>query len=270
MRRLVGLALCLALPILIVLGGRAQTPTEPAPTVDRVGFPENYQTQFVPLFAFDRPDARQVRVVYGNHVVTNSPRYGPYEYGSVLVMETYRAAQDAQGTVLKDAAGRFIRDQLLGIFVMRKERGFGVDYKHNRTGEWEYVAYRSDRTHQTPPQQSFSCANCHLQAGASRDWVFRPNLIFDNITGSGGVPDGVLQHYSFVPGTIRVRAGAFVTWYNDDEVEHRLGFPAGTAIGDGPTLPHGATFRARFNAPGDYEVACRIHPTMRGRVIVDP
>ena len=128
MRRLVGVALCLALPIVIVLGGRAQTPAEPAPTVDRVGFPENYQTQFVPLFAFDRPDARQVRVVYGNHVVTNGPRYGPYDYGSVLVMETYRAAQDAQGTVLKDAAGRFIRDQLLGIFVMRKERGFGVDY----------------------------------------------------------------------------------------------------------------------------------------------
>lgn len=65
----------------------------------------------------------------------------PYPYGSVIVMETYRARADAQNNPLRDGNGRFIRDTLAGIFVMRKERGFGVEYEHNRTGEWEYVAY---------------------------------------------------------------------------------------------------------------------------------
>src|SRR5687767_12454567 len=95
----------------------AQSQTHPAPLVDRDGFPNDYQTTFVPLFAFDRPDNRQIRVIYGNHLVTNTRKGDPYQYGSVLVMETYRARTDAQNVPLRDANGRFIRDQLTAIFV---------------------------------------------------------------------------------------------------------------------------------------------------------
>lgn len=267
MRRIVILCLCVFAVVLSVKLP-AQT-VEPAPLVDRVGFPDNYQREFVPLFAFDRPDIRQIRVVYGNHRVTNSPPGGPYLYGSVVVMETYRAAVDAQGVAVRDAQGRFIRDGLTAIFVMRKERGFGEEYRHNQTGEWEYVAFRPDRTYLTPPQGSFACANCHLQATGLRDWVFRPNLIFDNVEGSGVVPDGVLQHYSFLPSTVRVKAGSFVTWYNDDEIDHRIAV-VGVAGAESPLLREGATFRARFNVPGEFDVACRIHPNMRGKVVVEP
>lgn len=263
-RTALAIAIC-TLGNLIAL--RAQT-NPPAPLVDRVGFPENYRTEFVPLFAFDRPDVRQIRVIYGNHRVTNSPRGGPYDYGSVLVMETYRAASDAQGNVLRDASGRFIRDALTGIFVMRKERGYGVEYEQNRTGEWEYVAFRPDRTYQTEPRGSFACAQCHLQAKQSRDWVFRPNLIFDNSEGSGGVPDGLLQHYSFLPSTVRVKAGTVVTWYNDDEIDHQIVVAA--TGGTSPVMREGATFRARFNSPGEFDVVCRLHPNMRGKVVVEP
>ncbi len=242
--------------------------TPPAPLVDRVGFPENYKTEFVPLFAFDRPDVRQIRVVYGNHRVTNSTPGQPYLYGSTLVMETYRAAADAQGNVLRDANGRFIRDALTAIFVMRKERGYGVEYEQNRTGEWEYVAFRPDRTYQTEPRGSFACAQCHLQAKEGRDWVFRPNLIFNNVEGSGVVPDGLMQHYAFLPATIRVKAGSVVTWYNDDEIDHQVAVTA--TGGQSPLMQQGATFRARFNVPGEFDVACRIHPNMRGKVVVEP
>lgn len=245
----------------------AQTPP-PAPLVDRVGFPENYRTEFVPLFAFDRPDIRQVRVVYGNHQATNSAPGSSYLYGSTLVMETYRAATDAQGNAIKDANGRFIRDALTAIFVMRKERGYGVEYERNRTGEWEYVAFRPDRTYLTEPRGSFSCAQCHLQAKESRDWVFRPNLIFDNIEGSGVVPDGLLQHYAFLPSTTRVKVGNVATWYNDDEIDHQISIVAAGA--SSPVMKQGATFRARFNTPGEFDVVCRIHPNMRGKVVVEP
>lgn len=208
------------LTLIVGLSLRAQT--QPAPLVDRVGFPDNYQTAYVPLFAFDRPDARQIRVVYGNHVASSVTKGQPYPYGSVIVMETYRARTDAQNNPLRDEAGRFIRDALTAIFVMRKEPGFGVEYAHNRTGEWEYVAFRPDRTYQTEPRGSWSCANCHLMAAATKDWVFRGNLIAEGTASTGAVPDGVLQHYSFIPSTIRVRAGTFVTWVNDDEIDHQV------------------------------------------------
>jgi plastocyanin len=257
-----------ATTVVFGLTARAQQP-QPAPVVDRVGFPDNYRTEFVPLFAFDRPDNGQVRVVYGNHVVTNTPKGQPFAYGSIIVMETYRALRDAQNNLVKDGNGRYIRDQLNAIFVMRKERGFGAEYEHNRTGEWEYVAFRPDRTYQTQPRDSWSCANCHLMATVTRDWVFRPNLIYDNVGTKGGVPDGVMSHYLFFPATIRVRAGSFVTWLNDDEVDHQIVVTAPDRV-TGPVISNGGHFRARFNSTGEYDVVCNIHPAMRAKVIVEP
>jgi plastocyanin len=243
---------------------------QPAPLVDRVALAEDYQTTFVPMYAFDRPDTRQVRVVYGNHVATAAPKGGPYPYGSVLVMETYGARISAATlTPALDGNGRYIRGNLAGIFVMRKERGYGVEYEHNRTGEWEYVAYRADRTLLTPPRESWTCANCHLQATAGRDWVFRRNLIDEGHSGTGAVPDVALQVYSFLPATTRVRAGSFVTWVNDDEVDHRIAVLGAQPV-EGPLMSTGNSYRLRFNSTGEYEIACRIHPPMRGRIIVDP
>jgi plastocyanin len=99
--------------------------------------------------------------------------------------------------------------------------------------------------------------------------VFRGNMIHDSADGKGAVPDGVLQHYSFVPSTIRVRAGTAVNWVNDDEIDHQITVTTGQVM-NGPVMSPGASFRARFNSPGEYDVNCRIHPTMRARVTVDP
>jgi plastocyanin len=258
-----------AASVSISLAAIAQQQTPPAPVVDRVGFPTDYRNQFVPLFAFDRPDARQIRLIYGNHTASNAVKGQPYPYGTVLVMETYRAAADASGAIARDANGRFIRDALTGIFVMRKERGYGVEYEQNRTGEWEYVAYRPDGTHQTQPRDSWTCANCHLMATANRDWVFRGHMIHERTNSTGAVPDGVLQHYAFIPAAIRVKTGSSVTWLNDDEIDHRIAVTTGQVV-EGPTMTTGTTFRARFNSPGEYDVTCRIHPTMRARVTVEP
>jgi hemoglobin len=270
MRRLCTFAFVVGgISLAIAISLAAQTPTPTAPLIDRVGFPDDYQRTFVPLFAFDRPDNRQIRVIYGNHAVTNTKKGDPYQYGSVIVMETYRARVDAQNVPLRDGNGRFIRDQLTAIFVMRKERGFGREYGSNQTGEWEYVAFRPDRTYQTEPRASWSCANCHLMATNTRDWVFRGNMIYDSADGKGAVPDGVLQHYSFLPSTIRVKAGSVVNWVNDDEVDHQITVNAVQVI-NGPVMAPGVSFRAHFQSPGEYDIACRIHPTMRGRVVVDP
>jgi hemoglobin len=156
------------------------TPTpRPAPEEDRVGFPAGYQTNFQTFFVFDRPDNRQVRVVFANDQAAAAKPGEPFPYGSILVMETHRAVVDGDGNPELDAEGRYQRGELAGIFVMRKEPGFGAAYEALRTGEWEYVAYRPDGTHLTPPRNTAGCAACHTDAGGTRDWVFRANLFFD-------------------------------------------------------------------------------------------
>jgi hypothetical protein len=153
---------------------RPATPTSrPAPSEDRVGFPTDYQENFKIMYIYDRLDNRQVRIICGNDTAASVKQGEPFPYGSILVMETWRAKLDADGEVVKDSNGHLIRENLSGIFVMRKEEGFGEAYQGLRTGEWEYVAYHPDQTHLTAPQNSANCAACHLGSSEDKDWVFR-------------------------------------------------------------------------------------------------
>ncbi len=126
----------------------------------------------------NRTEKQQVVTVYGNEPAATIKRPGdlPYPYGSIIVMETAGARKDAQGKPLLDAEGYYRTDQVAGLHVMRREKGFGAAYGKNRTGEWEYVEYRADQSYITPPQKSFACAECHLKARRERDFVYRGRL----------------------------------------------------------------------------------------------
>src|SRR5439155_1744652 len=246
----------------------------PAPTLDRIGFPDNYLPKFAPFYVENQFANRQIRTVYANDKAASVKAGEPYPYGSVLVGEFAPAKRDAQGLPELDANGRFQREGQPTVFVMCKEPGFGVDYKNLRNGEWEYVAYRPDRSIATPPTGTFSCAACHLDAGQGRDWVFRTNLFLNK--GSGAIPKmpteqstsrPTIDNYFFLPDTIRVKVGTSVTWTNNDDVPHTV-----TAL-DGSfssKLNQGTTFSRTFDKAGTFEYQCAVHPTMlHGKVIVE-
>ncbi len=150
----------------------------PAPDADRVGFPRDYRETFTVLRRVNREEKRQVVTVYGNRAAAAVERAEqlPYPYGSIIVMETARAATDARGKPRVDDAGHYRAGEVTGLHVMRREKGFGEAYGKNRTGEWEYVEYRADGTYITPPKRSFACAECHTKAGPRRDFVYRGRL----------------------------------------------------------------------------------------------
>ncbi|MBI3715776.1 MAG: cytochrome P460 family protein [Betaproteobacteria bacterium] len=156
----------------------AETEIPPAPTVDRVGFPKDYAEKFQVLRSVNRAEKQQVVTVYGNRPAASITRTNdlPYPYGSIIVMETADAAKDAQDKPLVDDQGRFRKEKVTGLHVMRREKGFGEAYRQNRTGEWEYVEYRPDGSYITPPQKSATCAECHVKAGAQKDFVYRARL----------------------------------------------------------------------------------------------
>lgn len=252
------------------LASPARTQSTPAPTVDRVGFPTGYESWPV-LYVYDRPDNRQVRTIYANQLafdVKDGEQWN-YPYGSVLVMQTWNCLRDAAGACVLDKDGRFQKDPAATptLFVMRKEKGFGADYQQNRTGEWEYVAYRPDGSYQTMPQNSFSCAVCHGDAQKANDWTFRTNL---HIYGTSGAPANmVMTSYRYLPNTLHVKPGTVVTIVNNDGPAHTVS-DDWSGGWDSGRMKSGGSVSIRFTEPGEFNFHCSIHPTMRGKIIVDP
>src|SRR5215469_3931869 len=83
---------------LVVFQARTQSlPPLPAPTVDRVGFPTDYQNSFLKVYTFDNYQNRQIRVVWANSIATTvTPNtVHKFPFGSVIVMETYGVTEDA-------------------------------------------------------------------------------------------------------------------------------------------------------------------------------
>jgi plastocyanin len=252
------------------------TQSLPAPVVDRVGFPFGYRDTFKLFYVFDNYQNRQIRAVYANSIaaaVAPGQAFN-FPYGSIILFESYSVQEDANGEPLLDKNGRFIPNAFTTIFVMRKERGFGVDYKELRNGEWEYVAYRPDGTYATQPSGTGACAQCHLfggalsstRIGAQWDYVFRPDLYFG--AGSGAVPKGVLQHYVFVPSTIHAQPGEIVTVYNSDQLLHRIVADDGSF--DTGTMVPGSSFTVKAGNPGTViSYHCVIHGRVKGQVVVD-
>jgi plastocyanin len=247
-------------------------PPLPAATVDQVGLPTNYATGFQPFYVFDRADTRQVRVVYGNDIADSGM---PFKNGSILVMETYRARLDAQNVPVRDLNGRYERDALLGIFVMRKDKWFGRRYRDNQTGDWEYASFAADKAPSVVGYAAAqACALCHLDAGPARDWVYRANIRFAGVSGAVPTPapsqapnEPFVDNYTFVPGTVTIRAGTRVTWTNRDQVKHTI---SATNAAFSGMLSQGASASLTFNTVGTFTYFCAIHPQMRGTVVVQP
>lgn len=237
------------------------------PTVDRVGLPEGYQDTFSIFYEFDRPDNKTARVIYANDVAASVKPGQPFAYGSILVMDVYRTKKDEAGNVILDADGRYTRDELAGHFVMRKEPGFGAKYGDVRNGEWEYVAYKTDGTFQSPPERTTPCASCHVEAGMVKDWVFGTHRFFEDPPPATGENEVTVVDYGFQPSSLTVKVGTEVKWVGSDAVFHTV--TANDLSFSGALRPQGS-FTYKFEQPGVFEYFSAIYPSMKGRVEVTP
>lgn len=247
------------------------TPVQgPAPNIDRVGFPEGYQTNFKIFYVFDMPENKRALVVYANDNASSIKQGQAFPYGSILAMEAHSIKQDAQGNLQKDANGHYIRDQLQGIIMMRKEIGFGEDYKDLRNGEWEYVAYFPNKTYFVPPQNTSTCAECHL-AAIDTDFVFRSNLFFVpgkyGVLPTAGPNQIIISSMGFRPATLQVKSGTTIRWVNNDVIAHSVMANDGSFIS--AVLEPEDFFNYTFSKAGTFEYVCGIHPDlMQAKIVV--
>ena len=87
-------------------------------------------------------------------------------------------------------------------------------------------------------------------------------------TGLGTKKDVEISGFEFDPNTITVPKGASVVWTNKDSVRHTIVSDSGDEI-NSDTLSQGESYVHAFNTAGIYEYHCGIHPSMKGKVIVE-
>ena len=139
---------------------------------DKVAFPETYATG-VMYTTVDRADNKQFRELYTSRDAVEAAKQGkPLPSGTVITLVQYAAKLDAQGNPEKDANGRFIKGNLIAYTVMEKRTGWGTEYPDNvRNGEWEYQAFKADKTPNTAANLT-GCFNCHKPLDPAKDFVF--------------------------------------------------------------------------------------------------
>ncbi len=170
----------------LALASCAQVPAQPpvAPTAavtqlkdGELAVPANYRSWPKFLSAVQRPDAKQVREIYMNTVATGGTAANGFPNGTVFVMENYAAAVNHDGTLKQGAGGKLVKGELLRVFVMGKDKGWGASAPEGlKNGDWIYGAYLANGEH--APDSTLACRACHLPLTASKDFVQRYDEYF--------------------------------------------------------------------------------------------
>ncbi len=74
-----------------------------------------------------------------------------------------------------------------------------------------------------------------------------------------------IANNAFDPSSVTVAVGAIVSWTNNDSTDHTVTFDASP---DCDRVLGGESIASTFNAAGSYAYHCRIHPSMKGTVVV--
>jgi len=75
-----------------------------------------------------------------------------------------------------------------------------------------------------------------------------------------------IQDSQFTPTSTTIQAGTLVEWTNQDNKLHTI--TADDTLFDSIPLATGMKFSFTFTTPGTYTYHCRIHPDMKGTIIV--
>lgn len=149
----------------------ASTPV-PVQKDGELAIPADYKSWPKFLSAVQRPDAKQVREIYMNPKATSATPAAGFPDGTTFVMENYAAQANADGTLKTGADGKLVKGDLLRVFVMGKNKGWGQDVPESlRNGNWVYSSYVASGSR--GPEDLNTCRACHAPLTSAKDFVHR-------------------------------------------------------------------------------------------------
>lgn len=74
-----------------------------------------------------------------------------------------------------------------------------------------------------------------------------------------------IKNFAFNPATVTIKAGSTVKWTNQDSAAHQIK----SNLFNSSALNTGDSYEFTFNTPGQYDYTCAIHPSMKGKIIVE-
>jgi plastocyanin len=76
----------------------------------------------------------------------------------------------------------------------------------------------------------------------------------------------IIDNFAFAPASLTVSVGATVTWTNRDDDAHQV-YSTNDLFKSSP-MDTNDKFSFEFKAPGTYPYYCKLHPQMKGQIVV--
>jgi plastocyanin len=239
-----------------------------------LAFPADYD-KGVRYATLDRWDNKQVRDFWASAEVVAAAKAGkPIPEGAVLTLAAYAAKLDADGKPVLDANGRFIKDKLVAVNPMKKDKAAAALIPAEiRNGDWIYQTFTADGKVNDKANLA-TCYQCHLPF-AKDDYLtnmakLAGSFPSDAKPAAAGPNDVTIANWVFGPGAVKVTAGQAVTWVNNDDSPHQI-----TIVGaDGKqgqrsgVMLKGQKASLQFDAAGNIAYICGLHPSMKGTIEV--
>ena len=74
-----------------------------------------------------------------------------------------------------------------------------------------------------------------------------------------------IANFAFEPSELTITKGTAVTWNHNDNAAHTI---VSQGLFESKVMNKGDEFSFTFDKVGEYDYHCRIHPSMKGKVIV--
>ena len=96
-----------------------------------------------------------------------------------------------------------------------------------------------------------------------------PAATAPNPAGNLGIKTDIeIKGFAFNPDVVHIPQGSTVIWTNRDSAPHTVTSDSGNEL-DSNTLSEGQTYAHTFPTAGTYTYHCSIHPSMKGRIVVE-
>jgi plastocyanin len=255
----------------VVAVAQAVVPSGP----NALAFPEGYD-KGVMYATLDRWDNKQYREFWTSAAAVEAARAGkPIPDGTVITLAAYAAKLDADGKPMKDANGRFIKDKLVAVNPMKKDKAAAAAIPASlRNGDWVYQSFTADGKVNDKANLT-ACYQCHLPF-AQEDYLTNLAKLSGKfpssatVAAASGPNEVAITNWVFGPGAVKIAAGQKVTWINGDDSPHQITIAAvdGKPEQRSGVMLKGQTAALQFDAAGNIAYFCGLHPGMKGTIEV--